>query len=142
MKDWNYERDRIVGLSYLGSIGTFRSAYYQRVGAVRLELDFNVVRWGMNSAVKEIFWAALKKLRKLGSFAFVCFAIVIWLGVKACFAFFQDAIRHSLQEWLLSRNLGYQSLEATSNYRVVTKREEITASRPKKAAMSETSFNF
>jgi hypothetical protein len=61
MKDWNYERDRIVGLSYLGSIGTFRSAYYQRVGAVRLELDFNVVRWGMNSAVKEIFWGSVKE---------------------------------------------------------------------------------
>jgi len=81
---------------------------------------------------RDLFGAALKKLRKLGSFAFVRFAIVIWVGVKACFAFFQDAILHSLQEWLLSRNLRYQSLEATSNYRVVTKREEITASRPEK----------
>lgn len=51
--------------------------------------------------MKEIFWGSVNEVRKLGSFAFVCLAIVIWVGVKACFAFFQDAILHSLQECLL-----------------------------------------
>ncbi len=85
--------------------------------------------------MKEIFWSSVKETRKLGSFAFVCLAIVIWVGVKACFAFFQDAILHSLQEWLLSRNAAPHPPEATSNYRVVTKREEIRTSSPEKAAM-------
>jgi hypothetical protein len=71
--------------------------------------------------MKDILWGSVKEARKLGSFTFVCLAIVIWVGVKSCFAFFQDAILHSLQEWLLSRNLGHQPPEATSDYRVVTK---------------------
>jgi hypothetical protein len=85
--------------------------------------------------MKEIFWSSVKETRKLGSFAFVCLAIVIWVGVKALFAFFQDAILHSLQEWLLSWNLGHHPPEAAPNYRVVTKREEIRTSSPEKAAM-------
>jgi hypothetical protein len=92
--------------------------------------------------MKDIFSGSVKEARKLGSFAFVCLAIVIWVGVKALLAFFQDAILHSLQEWLLSRNLGHRPPEATSNYRAVTKQAEITTSRPEKAATSETSFNF
>jgi hypothetical protein len=84
-------------------------------------LGFNVVRWAINSAMKDIFWGSVKEARKLGSFAFVCLAIVIWVGVKSCFAFFQDAILHSLKEWLLSRNLGRQPPKATSDDRVVTK---------------------
>jgi hypothetical protein len=71
--------------------------------------------------MKDILWGGVKEARKLGSFAFVCLAIVIWVGVKSCFAFFQDAILHSLQEWLLLRNLGHQPPKATSDYRVVTK---------------------
>ena len=81
--------------------------------------------------MKEIFWGSVKEARKLGSFAFVCLAIVIWVGVKAFFAFFQDAILHSLQERLLSRNLGHHPTEAASNYRVVTKArgyQDITSS--------------
>jgi hypothetical protein len=71
--------------------------------------------------MKDILWGSVKEARKLGSFAFVCLAIVIWVGVKSCLAFFQDAILHSLQEWLLSQNLGDELPKATSNYRVVTR---------------------
>jgi hypothetical protein len=85
--------------------------------------------------MKKIFWGSVIEVRKLGSFAFVCLAIIIWVGVRMCLAFFQDAILYSLQEWLISPNLDYQLPEATSNYRLVTKREEISTSRPEKAAM-------
>jgi hypothetical protein len=58
--------------------------------------------------MKEIFWDRAKDARKLGSVAVVCLAIVIWIGARACFAFFQEAIFRSLQEWLLSQNQGRQ----------------------------------
>jgi hypothetical protein len=85
--------------------------------------------------MKKIFWGSVIEVRKLGSFAFVCLAIVIWVGVRTCLAFFQDAILYSLQEWLMSQNLDYHLPETRSSYRLVTKREEIRASRPERAAM-------
>jgi hypothetical protein len=85
--------------------------------------------------MKEIIFGSFKEAHKLGSFVFACLAIVIWVGVKALLAFFQDGFLHSLQEWLLSRKLGHHPREATSQYRVVAKREEIRTSPPEKAAM-------
>jgi hypothetical protein len=85
--------------------------------------------------MKEIFWGRVEDARKLGSFAFVCLAIVIWVGARACYAFFQDAILHSLQEWLLSRNLRHQPRESTFNYRVLAKRDGIATSRLEKVTL-------
>jgi len=75
--------------------------------------------------MKEIFSDRVKDARNLGSCAFVCFAIVIWIGARACLAFFQEAIFYSLQEWLLSRSKHRQSRQPGFNYRVVAKREDI-----------------
>jgi hypothetical protein len=75
--------------------------------------------------MKEIFSDRVEDARKLGSFVFVCLAVVIWVGTRACFAFFQEAIFHSLREWLLPRNQRLQSRQPGFNYRVVGKREDI-----------------
>ena len=82
--------------------------------------------------MKEISWGRFEDARKLGSFVFVCLAIVIWVGARVCFAFFQDAILHSLQEWLLSRKLRNQPGKAMFNYRVLAKREDIAAGASEK----------
>ena len=49
-------------------------------------------------------WERVEDARKLGSFVFVCLALIIWIGARACFAFFQEAILHSLQDCLVSPN--------------------------------------
>jgi hypothetical protein len=75
--------------------------------------------------MKEIFSDRVEDARKLGSFVFACLAIVIWIGARASFAFFQEAIFYSLQEWLLSRNQCRQPRQARFNNRVAAKREDI-----------------
>jgi hypothetical protein len=77
--------------------------------------------------MKEIFCDRVEDARKLGSFAFASLAIVICVGVRACFALFQEAIFSSLQEWLLSRNQRREPQKARFNYRVAAKREGATA---------------
>jgi hypothetical protein len=42
--------------------------------------------------MKEIFWSSIENARELGSFIFVCLALIIWVGVKACFSICHDAI--------------------------------------------------
>lgn len=54
--------------------------------------------------MKQTFLNKVEVVRQLGAFAFVCFAIVSWVGARACVAFFQEVIYHSLREWLLSGN--------------------------------------
>jgi hypothetical protein len=54
--------------------------------------------------MKETFLNKVEVVRQLGIFAIVCFAIVTWVGARACLAFFQEAIYHSLREWLLLGN--------------------------------------
>jgi hypothetical protein len=54
--------------------------------------------------MKKVFFHRVEDAWKLGGFAFACLAIVIWVGARACFALFQEAIFSSLQEWLLLRN--------------------------------------
>jgi hypothetical protein len=49
-----------------------------------------------------IFSRVAKDVRELGGFVFVCLAIIIWIGTKACFEFFKEAILYTLQEWSLS----------------------------------------
>jgi hypothetical protein len=73
--------------------------------------------------MKEIFFHRVEDARKLAGFASACLAIVIWVGSRACFAFFQEAILSSLQEWLLSRNQRRERQQARFNYRAATKRE-------------------
>jgi hypothetical protein len=75
--------------------------------------------------MKEIFWDRAEDARNLGSFVFVRFAILIWIGARACFAFFEEAIFYSLQEWFLSRNQRPQPRQARFNCRVVAKQEDI-----------------
>jgi hypothetical protein len=80
--------------------------------------------------MKKIFFHRFEDARKLGGFAFACLAIVIWVGTRACFAFFQEAIFSSLQEWLLSRNQRPEPQHAGFIYRVAAKREA-SASAPR-----------
>ena len=54
--------------------------------------------------MKQTFLSKAEVVRHLGIFAIVCFAIVSWVGGRACVAFFQEAIYHSLREWLLLGN--------------------------------------
>ena len=54
--------------------------------------------------MKETFLNKVEVVRQSGIFAIVCFAIVSWVGVRASVAFFEEAIYHSLREWLLLRN--------------------------------------
>jgi hypothetical protein len=54
--------------------------------------------------MKETFFNKVEVVRQLGIFAIVCFAIVSWVGARACVAFLQEAIYHSLREWLLLGN--------------------------------------
>jgi hypothetical protein len=64
--------------------------YYQRANADRLGLPLQSRsdgRWQKD--MKQIFWDRAEDARKLGSVAIACFAIVIWIGAKACFAFFE-----------------------------------------------------
>ena len=42
--------------------------------------------------MKEIFWSSIENARELGSFIFVCLALIVWVGVKACFSICHDAI--------------------------------------------------
>ena len=58
----------------------------------------------MGIAMKETFSNKVEVVRQLGIFAIVCFGIVSWVGARACLAFFQEAIYHSLREWLLLGN--------------------------------------
>ena len=44
--------------------------------------------------MKETFLNKVEVVRQLGIFAIVCFAIVGWVGLRACVAFFQEAIYH------------------------------------------------
>ncbi|HEX3445787.1 MAG TPA: hypothetical protein VHS80_13810 [Chthoniobacterales bacterium] len=81
--------------------------------------------------MKPIFWGRVEGARKLGSFALVCFVLVTWVVGRACLAIFQDAIFHSLQDWLLSRNFRRQPREARSNYQVVVGREDVATSHSK-----------
>jgi hypothetical protein len=74
--------------------------------------------------MKEILSNTVEDARKLGSFIFVCLAIVVWIA-RACFAFFEEAIFHSLQEWLLSRDRLLQPRPVRFKYRVVAKQEDI-----------------
>jgi hypothetical protein len=71
--------------------------------------------------MKEIFWERAEHARNFGSFAFVCLAIVIWIGARACFAFFEEAIFCSVRECLLwgiqHRPLRWQS--QTKNLRQI-----------------------
>jgi hypothetical protein len=104
-----------------------RTEYCQRIISDRREPHFNRGQTGHDrKAMKEILSATVEDARKLGSFIFVCLAIVIWIGARACFAFFQEAIFHSLQEWLLSRDRLLQTRPVRFKYRVVAKREDIT----------------
>jgi hypothetical protein len=41
-------------------------------------------------------WSTMGNTRELGSFTFVCLALVIWVVGRACFSIFQDAILHPL----------------------------------------------
>ena len=58
----------------------------------------------MKIAMKETFLNKVEVIRQLGIFAIVCFAIVNWVGARACLAFFQEAIYHSLRESFLLGN--------------------------------------
>ena len=51
--------------------------------------------------MKETFLNKVEVVRQLGIFAIVFFAIVSWVGARACVVFFQEAIYHSLREWVL-----------------------------------------
>ena len=73
--------------------------------------------------MKEIFWDRAEDARKLGSFAFVCLAIVIWVGARACFSFCEDAIFHSLREWLLSRSHSHPR-QIKFNYQVFAQQKD------------------
>jgi hypothetical protein len=42
--------------------------------------------------MKDIILGGIEDTRELGSFVFVCLALVIWVGARACLAIFQDAI--------------------------------------------------
>ena len=42
--------------------------------------------------MKEIFWSSIENARELGSFTFVCLALIIWVAVRACFSICHDAI--------------------------------------------------
>jgi len=46
--------------------------------------------------MKETFLNKVEIVRQLGIFAIVCFAIEGWVGLRACVAFFQEAVYHSL----------------------------------------------
>jgi len=81
--------------------------------------------------MKKIFSHRVEDARKLGSFAFACLAIVIWVGARACFAFFQEAIFSAFPEWLLLRNQRREPQQAGFIYRVAAKREA-SASAPRK----------
>jgi hypothetical protein len=81
--------------------------------------------------MKKIFFHRVKDAWKLGSFAFACLAIVIWVGARACFAFFQEAIFSSLQEWLLLRNQRREPQQAGFIYRVAAE-GDASASAPRK----------
>jgi hypothetical protein len=81
--------------------------------------------------MEKIFSHRVEDARKLGSFAFACLAIVICVGARACFAFFQEAIFSSLQEWLLLGNQRREPQQAGFIYRVAAKREA-SASAPRK----------
>jgi hypothetical protein len=72
--------------------------------------------------MKKIFFHRVEDAQKLGSFAFACLAIVIWVGGRACFAFFQEAIFSPLQQWLLLRNQRREAQQAGFIYRVSAKR--------------------
>ena len=54
--------------------------------------------------MKETILNKVEAVRQLGIFAIVCFGIVSWVGARACLAIFQEAIYHSLREWLLLGN--------------------------------------
>jgi hypothetical protein len=75
--------------------------------------------------MKQIFWNRAEDARNLGSVAVVCLAVVIWIGARACFAIFEEAIFYSLQEWFLSRNQRRQPRQAKFNRRVLAKQEDI-----------------
>jgi hypothetical protein len=64
--------------------------------------------------MKETFLNKVEVVRQLGIFAVVCFAIVSWVGLRACVAFFQEAIYHSLREWLLLGNQSARTQLATA----------------------------
>jgi hypothetical protein len=103
-----------------------QAEYCKRITTDRLELRFNRGQTGgEGGGMKEIFSDRVKDARKLGSFIFVCLAIVIWIGARACFAFFEEAIFHSLQEWLLSRDRLLQPRPVRFKYRVVAKQEDV-----------------
>jgi hypothetical protein len=72
--------------------------------------------------MKKSFWERAEDARKLGSFVFVCLAIVTWICTRACFAFFQEAIFYSLKEWLLSPNRFRRVDRASCRNRCVAKR--------------------
>jgi hypothetical protein len=52
----------------------------------------NVPARNWKKDMKNIFWSKIGYGRELGSFIFVCVALVIWVGVRACVSIFQDAI--------------------------------------------------
>jgi hypothetical protein len=64
--------------------------------------------------MKGTFLNKVEVVRQLGIFAIVCFAIVGWVGLRACIALFQEAIYHSLREWLLLRNQPARTQLATA----------------------------
>jgi hypothetical protein len=104
--------------------------YYQRANADRLGLPLQSRsdgRWQKD--MKQIFWDRVEDARKLGSVAIACFAIVIWIGAKASFAFFEEAIFYSLQEWLLSRNQRGQPRRARFKYRAVARPDDVATTR-------------
>src|SRR5262249_3674910 len=103
----------------------------RRVTADRLELRLNRARPALTDSMKKIFFLRREDAQKLGSFAFACLVIVIWVGARACFAFFQEAIFSSLQKWLLLWNQRREPQQAGFIYRVAAKREA-SASAPRK----------
>src|SRR5215472_3022983 len=103
----------------------------RRVTADRLELRLNRARRALTDSMKKIFFHRVEDAQKLGSFAFARLVIVIWVGEKPAFAFFQEAIFSSLQEWLLLRNQRREPQQAGFIYRVAAK-GEASASTPRK----------
>jgi hypothetical protein len=74
--------------------------------------------------MEQTFLSKAEVVRHLGIFAIVCFAIVSWVGGRACVAFFQEAIYHSLREWLLLGNRPARTRLATLHRSHADRREQ------------------
>jgi hypothetical protein len=71
--------------------------------------------------MKEIIWGRVEDVWRLGTFAFACFLLIVWVGTRASSSIFQEAIFHPLREWLGWWSLRHQKRSPRFVYRTLAK---------------------